>query len=120
MTLFKVTTPTPEFTGVVAGVAFAKSEATVDDGMPAGRKALAYFRRKDYRVEPVTTLEPVPVAAEQVEPEQVEPPARGATKDAWVAFVTSEAAGEKRLTLEDASAFKRDELAELILGPKED
>ncbi|WP_036374354.1 hypothetical protein [Micromonospora sp. ATCC 39149] len=116
MALFKLTTPTPGFTGKVAGVAFADGTATVDSETHG--RALAYFRRRGYRVEEAS--EPVVTPAEQTEPVITEPPARGAAKDAWIAFATSEAAGEKRLTLDEATALKRDELAEHVLGPKED
>jgi hypothetical protein len=44
---------------------------------------------------------------------------RGSGTDAWRAFAVSEAAGDKRLTADDAGAKSRDELAALFMGPKE-
>ncbi|MDG4832422.1 hypothetical protein O7627_24385 [Solwaraspora sp. WMMD1047] len=112
-------TPNQQFAGERCGVAFVAGRGEVDDTAPGAKAALAYFRRRDYRVEEVS--EPAAVQAEQPPaPPSPEPPARGAAKEAWIAFVTSEAAGEKRLTLDEATPLKRDELAEHVLGPKED
>jgi hypothetical protein len=119
MAKFLITAP-QAVTTKVAGVTLVDGKATVDDATQDSRRALAYFRRKSYQVEPVDEAQPEPAATQEPEPVITEPPARGATKDAWIAFVTSEAAGEKRLTLDEATALKRDELAEHVLGPKED
>lgn len=49
MAEFKVTAPDGSFSGEVAGVSFSKGSATVDSG--DNRAALAYFRRRGYKVE---------------------------------------------------------------------
>lgn len=51
MAEFKVTAPDSGFSGEVAGVSFSKGAATVDSG--DNRAALAYFRRRGYKVESV-------------------------------------------------------------------
>lgn len=109
---YLVTAPTPEYTGLVAGVAFAAGRATVDDSSPGVRRALGYFRRRGYRVEPA----PVAVSAEQPDPEPVDPlpPARSASKTDWVRYAVSQG-----MTDADADAMTRDQLAEAYLGPKE-
>jgi hypothetical protein len=119
MALFKVTAPTPDFTGEVAGVAFAKSVATVDSGTGQCRRAVAYFRRKGYQVEPVSAEQPDPEPHPVVDVQQASPPARSASKADWVAYATSDAGG-KRFAVEDAEKLTRDQLAEKYLGPKED
>lgn len=120
MTAYRVSTPVKGVTTTVAGVRLVDGVGVVDgEEHPS---TLAYFRRHGYRVEEIPADEPAPKApADPVEPvTPAGPPARGASKDAWVAYVTSEAAGEKRLGLDEATALKRDELAEQVLGPKED
>ncbi|MFY7065992.1 hypothetical protein ACOQFV_09035 [Nocardiopsis changdeensis] len=49
MAEFKVTAPDEGFSGEVAGVVFSKGAATVDSD--DNRAALAYFRRRGYKVE---------------------------------------------------------------------
>jgi hypothetical protein len=116
----KITTPTPGYTGKVAGIAFADGTATIDDSNDAHRRALAYFRRKGYRVEEVKAEEPAPEpAADEKPPSAAGVPTRGSSKADWLTYVTSEAAGEKRLSVEEAEAKTRDQLAEHVLGPKE-
>lgn len=108
---YLVMTPEAGYTGKVAGVAFADGRAAVDSEQH--RQALAYFRRKGYRVEEAQP-EPEPEQAEELKV-----PGRGDSKATWVRYVTSDAAGEKRLDEADAQAKSRDELAEHVLGPKE-
>lgn len=63
MAEIKVTAPQP-ITGDIAGVSFRKGEATADS--EKDRRALSYFRRHGYAVEP---------AADEPEPKST--PARG-------------------------------------------
>lgn len=48
MAEYRVTAPDPSFSGTVAGVVFSQGSATVPDDKKA---ALAYFRRRGYKVE---------------------------------------------------------------------
>jgi hypothetical protein len=116
---YNITAPVPGFTGKVAGVDFAKGSATIDTSVDGERRALEYFRRKAYRVEEVIAEEPAPEPAVDEKPPAAGVPTRGSSKADWLTYVTSEAAGEKRLSVEDAEAKTRDQLAEQVLGPKE-
>ena len=120
---YKITTPTPGYTGEVAGVAFAKGIATIDDSDERQRRALAYFRRKAYVVEAVDVDEAPAAPAVEPTTETPAPPAerpnRGDSKVTWITYVTSDAAGDKRLDPAEAEAKTRDQLAEHVLGPKE-
>lgn len=60
---YRITTPVRGFRGEVAGVAFADSKAEVDEDTNA--RALAYFRRKGYAVEPTEPAAPTEEVAEQ-------------------------------------------------------
>ena len=104
------------FDGKSVGVQFAEGVAEIDGETQSA--ALAYFERHDgYAVERLDgDQDPAPAAGA---PEEPKVPARGDTKAAWVKYVTSEAAGEKRLADADAQAMTRDQLAEHVLGPKE-
>ncbi|TDC42088.1 hypothetical protein [Micromonospora sp. KC213] len=113
MARFKVTAP-QVVTTKVAGVTLVDGTATVDDSTPENRRALAYFRRKGYRVDTVEEAQPDPAVT--AEPEPVEPPARSASKADWV----THAAEHGGMTREDAEKLTRDQLAEKYLGPKED
>lgn len=57
MALFKVTTPAPNYSGERSGVVFRDGVATVDDSDAMQARALAYFRRRGYGVEPVETVD---------------------------------------------------------------
>jgi hypothetical protein len=116
---YMITAPVPGFTGKVAGVDFAKGVATIDTAVDGERRALEYFRRKAYRVEEVKAEEPAPEPAADEKPPATGVPTRGSSKADWLTYVTSEAAGDKRLTPEEAEAKTRDQLAEHVLGPKE-
>lgn len=58
---FKVTAPDPRFNGEVGGVRFRDGRAEMDDGEHGA--ALAYCRRRGYRVEPVSGEKPDPKSA---------------------------------------------------------
>ncbi|GLH97351.1 hypothetical protein [Phytohabitans aurantiacus] len=118
---YKITAPVAGYTGLVAGVAFADGSATIDTAEEKHRRALAYFERKRYGIEQLGIEEPdieEPDADPPAEEKPTEVPTRGSSKADWVTYVTSEAAGEKRLAQADADAKTRDQLAELVLGPK--
>ncbi|GIJ10736.1 hypothetical protein ACFFMR_18900 [Micromonospora andamanensis] len=113
---YRITAPVPHVVSTIAGVAFNDSV-----GETESEAALAYFRRHGYKVEEITASTEEPsVDATPAAGAATDIPPRGAFKDTWVAYVTSEAAADKRLTLDEATALKRDELAEHVLGPKED
>lgn len=108
MAKYKVTAPAEEeFTGIVAGVAFAKSVAEVDDKEQAA--ALAYFRRRGYKVEKAG-------AASTAAKDDGGAPARSASKADWVAYATSTEGG---MAEAEAEGMTRDQLADKFLGPKE-
>lgn len=97
-------------TSTVAGITLVAGKATVDDDTSADRLALAYFRRKGYRVEAETPdLEPA------ADPTAPVPPSRSASTDAWRAYAVEHGG----MTAEEAAALSRDNLAERYLGPKE-
>lgn len=88
-----------QFTGVVAGVAFAHGVATIDSD--ADRKALAYFRRKGYRTEAA--------AAPPQAPAEVKRPGKSGSKAAWVTYAVAQG-----VTAEKAEALTAAQLAEQI------
>jgi hypothetical protein len=109
---YRITTPVRGFRGEVAGVAFIDSRAEVDED--ANARALAYFRRKGYRVEAV---EPAPAEPQADVPEQdadqsdgTQRPGKNANKDTLVAY----AVAELDMTKDDADAKTRVELLDLI------
>lgn len=107
---YRITAPVAGYNGQVVGLRFV-------DGVAVGEPpehVHAYLRRHGYRVEPI--VEPAP--EDPAPTPAVEPPPRGATRDTWIAYVTSDAAGDKRLTPDEAAELKRDELVEHVLGPK--
>jgi predicted cobalt transporter CbtA len=106
---YRITTPVRGFRGEVAGVAFIDSKAEVDEA--ANARALAYFRRKGYRVDPVEQA-PAPAAAVERQPADDEPqrPGKNANKEALVAY----AVAELDMAEEDANAKTRVELLDLI------
>lgn len=120
---FLVTAPEAGYTGKVAGVAFGDGRATVDGEQH--RAAMSYFRRKGYRIEALHNEGQDATGddgkSNPADPEPADPkvPARSASKADWVKHVTSDAAGDQRLSDDDAQAKTRDELAEHVLGPKE-
>jgi hypothetical protein len=59
---YSISTPVPDFAGIVAGVTFANGTAEVSTDVQAGRRALSYFRQAGYVVAPVSdsTEEPEP------------------------------------------------------------
>ncbi|KAB8186870.1 hypothetical protein FH608_046105 [Nonomuraea phyllanthi] len=109
---YRITTPVRGFTGEVAGVAFANGSAEVDDA--ANVRAVAYFRRKGYRVDAVAPAhtEPPVEAPEQVadQSEGSQRPGKNANKDTLVAY----AVAELGMTKDDADAKTRVELLDLI------
>lgn len=50
MTQFQVHSPEGRFNGEISGVVFRDGAAVVSEDSSAGRAALAYFRRRGYRV----------------------------------------------------------------------
>ncbi|NUT31534.1 MAG: hypothetical protein HOV79_00515 [Hamadaea sp.] len=135
MAKFKVTTPVADFTGEIAGVAFAKGVAEVEAPLPLerlddgaqltraqraereaigadpGYRAMAYFRAQGYGIERLD-VEPEP-DPEDDEPGD-KPPARSASKAEWKAYAAAHGMSD-----EDADKTSRDDLAEKFLGPKE-
>lgn len=119
--MLTINSPEPEFSGEVAGVAFTRGEATLDPAVHAA--ALAYFRRRGYRVteaepeqaneapepaapvEPETTPEPVPTEpAEAFDPSghtvvDVLAYLADADEDERARVLAAEAAGEARATI---------------------
>jgi hypothetical protein len=55
---YTITAPVENFTGEVAGVAFAHGTATVDTDRSGAANALGYFQRRGYTVAPVERPEP--------------------------------------------------------------
>lgn len=102
--MLTVNSPEPEFSGEVAGVAFTKGEATLDATVHA--TALAYFRRRGYRV---TEAEPepadeAPAAADAFDPAEhtvadVLAYLADADEDERARVLAAEAAGEARATI---------------------
>lgn len=74
MTNYRITTPVKDFTGEVAGVAFARGV-----GHTSNPAALNYFRSAGYGVEPVDEQKVEPEVVEQ-EPAEVQPPTKSASK----------------------------------------
>ncbi|MET8985837.1 hypothetical protein ABZW49_10350 [Nonomuraea wenchangensis] len=109
---YRITTPVRGFRGEVAGVAFADSKAEIDE--QAHSRALAYFRRKGYRVEALEEAkgEPEPERSEQSEDRHgsSQRPAANAKKESLVAY----AVAELGLTDEEANDKTRVELLDLI------
>ncbi|MCX5587549.1 hypothetical protein [Streptomyces erythrochromogenes] len=102
--MLTVNSPEPEFSGEVAGVLFAKGEATLDAAAHA--TALAYFQRRGYRVtEAVPELaEPAPEQAEAFDPAEhtvadVLAYLADADEDERARVLAAEAAGEARATI---------------------
>jgi hypothetical protein len=140
MARWRITTPTPGFTGISAGVNFTDGVAEIEGPEPLERvpegvtltreqraerdeigqdpayRRLAYFRSAGYGVEQLDTDRD---EAEPDAPEDDRKPTRSSSKADWLKYVTSEAAGDKRLDEDDAQAKTRDDLAEHVLGPKE-
>ncbi|ROO51071.1 hypothetical protein EDC02_5935 [Micromonospora sp. Llam0] len=117
MAVYRITAPVRGVNATVAGVRLVEGVGQVDgDKLPS---ALAYFRRHGYQVEQEAPA-PAPVVDEQPPPAPVAPN-RGSSKAEWVTYVTSPHAPEdKRLTEAEAADRTRDQLAEHVLGPKED
>lgn len=71
--MLTITSPEPGFSGEVAGVIFAKGEATLDAAVHVA--ALAYFRRRGYLVAEVESEQvgEASVVVEPAAPEPVEP-----------------------------------------------
>lgn len=109
-----ITTPVRGLDTTVAGVRFTDGKAAVENIAPS---TLAYFRRQGYGVDVEPEPEPEPEVSEPETP--TGPPKWSASKADWVAYATSEAAGDKRLTKEQADDLNHDKLAEHFLGPKE-
>lgn len=129
---YRITTPQPGFTGVSAGVNFTDGVAVVEAPPPlprledgqeltrserAERDAVAqneayrrvnYFRGAGYGVQ---ELDESP--SEDDENAEVEPPAKSASKAAWVAHVVE----HHNVDLADAEKLTRDQLAAQY-GPK--
>jgi hypothetical protein len=111
---YVITAPERRFSGEVAGVAFFNGRAEADDAQHV--RALAYFRRKGYDVQPVADIsKPEVDAAQADEPregdgEERQRPAKNASKDDLVAY----AVAELGMTEDDAKAKTRVELLDLI------
>lgn len=105
---FEITAPATDFTGVVAGVAFANGKATVEVTTPELRRAVQYFRRQGYGVVDLDK----PAAPEETVTDK--PPVRSATKAEWKAYAIGHGVDEA-----EAEKLNRDELAEKFLGKKE-
>lgn len=104
---FTITTPVRGFRGEVAGVAFIDSRAEVDED--ANARAIAYFRRKGYGVEPIAergTAHSEPAPGDDSAGEM---PRKSASKSAWVAYAVSQDVPEG-----DADNLTRDQLVELF------
>lgn len=98
---YRVTSPTAR-SGIVAGVRMVRGVVEVDERDAPG--ALAYFRRRGYRVEPLVD-DPAPGDVDQA-PIVVERPARRAPVAAWRAYAVALGA--------DADQVERMTKAELI------
>lgn len=112
---YVILSPERRFSGEVAGVAFFNGRAEADDAQHV--RALAYFRRKGYSVEPVADggtpqaeAHPEPEPAGEAGPEELPRPAKNASKDDLVAY----AVAQLGLAEDDAKAKTRVELLDLI------
>jgi hypothetical protein len=70
-----VHSPEPAFSGEVAGVRFSGGTADLDPAAAHASAALAYFRRRGYRVAEPAAPADQPVAAEPDEPAEDDPAA---------------------------------------------
>jgi hypothetical protein len=141
MTVYIVRAPEPVTENIV-GVPFVEGVArNVNDENDLHRRALEYFRKAGYIVEPPNdadaaeqdpTVQPVaggPIGgpdvrgAEQIDGVDAEPnppvnaPDRTATKAAWKKYVTSDQAGDRQLTADEAEQLTRDQIADHVYGP---
>lgn len=134
---FNVRAPQPVTENIV-GIPFVEGKAdNLDPSVDAHRRALEYFRKAGYVVEPVNDADadeldpqaqPVVGApkggpdAEEVEDEEPNPavnaPSRSASRADWAAYIVTEDAGEKRLTDDEAAGLTRDQLADHVYGPR--
>lgn len=57
MARFEIKTPVPDFTGLVAGVAFAKGRAVITSDTEAGAAALYYFKGAGYGISALDGVE---------------------------------------------------------------
>ncbi|MEU1554000.1 hypothetical protein [Streptomyces scabiei] len=134
MAKYRITTPTPGYTGVSVGVNFTKGvaeiEAPILPPLPVGaeldrderreREAIAqdenlrrvaYFRSQGYGVEEIEPDEPEPAEEPDDEPKA---PARSASKADWAAYAVSQG-----VDADEADKQTRDQLAERFLDQKE-
>jgi len=109
MSEFKVTAPDEGFSGQVAEVSFSKGVATVDSS--DSRAALAYFRRRGYKVEKVEQADE-PQRAEEGQDEPLAKPKQADPKEAWVAYI----AATTDLSEAEAADLKKDDLIALATG----
>ena len=95
---YRITSPVTGFSGRVAGTAFADGV-----GHTSSPGAVAYFRRRGYRVE-----EDTPSSA------PLSMPARSASKGAWLDYAVS-----RGMPRDEAEAMTRDQLATHYHGEEE-
>lgn len=142
---FNVRAPQPVTENIV-GIPFVEGKAdNLDPSVDAHRRALEYFRKAGYVVEPVNDadadeldpqVQPVvgapkggpdlqgnPDSDDEVEDEDepnppVRAPGRSASRADWAAYIVTEDAGDKRLTDDEAAGLTRDQLADHVYGPK--
>lgn len=133
MAKYRITAPTPGYTGVSVGVNFTKGfaeiEAPVLPPLPVGadldrnerseREAIAqnenlrrvaYFRSQGYGVEEIEPDEPEPAEEPDDEPKA---PARSASKADWAAYAIAQG-----VDADEAEKLTRDQLAERFLDQK--
>lgn len=91
MAKITVRAPVRDFKGVVAGVVFNGGSATVDDEKQAA--AVAYFRRKGYRLGEKEPADEAPAPDTGDEPEAPESGGQGLTDKTPVAEVRAHAEG---------------------------
>lgn len=107
--MLTIHSPEPEFSGDIAGVRFSEGAASVDPQAPHAAAALAYFRRRGYRVVEESAVEAGPGNDEGATSDTFDPADHtvaevlaylgSAGVDEHARVLAAEAAGQARATI---------------------